>query len=308
MLVRSSLALGAVGLALLVPDPPALAAASRGSRSIPPISPVERALSGGLAVLRAPASTMIHVARGKFLLGSTSEQVLEAVQSCGSEPLAYRCTERTFSNELPQLVVENGSFLLDRSEVTVAAYERCVSAGACAPRVLEGGARRLSQPELPVTLVSFVDAENYCRFRRVRLPSEAEFERAARGTQGRRYPWGNRYHGRRANHGRLGLDPSDASDGFSELAPVGSFPSGQTPNGFLDLAGNAAEWTRSSYSESHGVPADPAWQGARVIRGGHFASAGAWLRGAARSPLDPDQKRVFVGFRCAAGLVHDAAP
>ncbi|HEY3498694.1 MAG TPA: SUMF1/EgtB/PvdO family nonheme iron enzyme, partial [Polyangiaceae bacterium] len=252
------------------------------------------------AVLRSPKSVMIRVPRGRFVLGSTSEQVLEAVQSCGGEPLSHRCTERTFANELPQLRVEADSFWLDRTEVTVAAYERCVSAGACAQRTLEGGARRFRRPELPVTFVSFADAEAYCRFRGARLPSEAEFERAARGPNGRRYPWGDRYHARRANHGRLGLDPSDASDGYGELAPVGSFPSGQTPEGFLDLSGNAAEWTSNAYAESHGTPPNPAWAGARVIRGGHFASPAAWLRGAARSALGPDETRAYVGFRCAA--------
>jgi formylglycine-generating enzyme len=305
MPVRSALAAPLLGLVLLAAQPTARAAASRSLRSQAPTTPVERALTGGLATLRAPASTMIRVGRGRFVLGSTPAQVLEAMQSCGSEPLAYRCTERTFANELPQQVVQGDAFFLDRTEVTVAAYERCVAAGACSPRSLEGGARRFARAELPVTLVSFADAEAYCRFRGARLPSEAEFERAARGTTGRRYPWGQRFHGRRANHGRLGLDPSDASDGFAELAPVASFPSGQTPNGFLDLAGNAAEWTNSVYAESHAVPPNPGWGGARVIRGGHFASPGAWLRGAARSPLGPDETRVYVGLRCAASAGGD---
>jgi len=290
-----------LGVGLVAAHPSARASASRTLRSPLPSSPVERALTGGLSTLRAPVSTMIRVPRGRFVMGSTPEQVLEALESCGSEPLAQRCTERTFSNELPQQVVHSEAFLLDRTEVSVGAYERCVSAGACSPRVLEGGARRFARVELPATLVSFADAEAYCRFRGARLPSEAEFERAARGVDGRRYPWGPRFHGRRANHGRLGLDPSDASDGFSELAPVGSFPSGQTPNGFLDLAGNAAEWTDSMYTESHAVPPNPGWGGPRVIRGGNFASPAPWLRGAARSALGPDEKRVYVGFRCAAG-------
>jgi formylglycine-generating enzyme required for sulfatase activity len=294
-----------LGLVLLAAHPTARASAGRTARSAAPTGPVERALTGGLALLRAPASTMIRVARGRFVTGSTPEQVLEAVQSCGSEPLAYRCNERTFSNELPQQIVTGDAFWLDRTEVTVAAYERCVAASACAPRALEGGARRFARPDLPVTLVSFADAEAYCRFRRVRLPTEAEFERAARGTTGRRYPWGERFHGRRANHGRLGLDTSDASDGFAELAPVGSFPSGQAPSGFLDLAGNAAEWTSSVFTESHAVPPNPGWGGALAIRGGHFASAGAWLRGAVRSPLGPDETRVYVGFRCAANAGGD---
>jgi formylglycine-generating enzyme required for sulfatase activity len=102
-----------------------------------------------------------------------------------------------------------------------------------------------------------------------------------------------------ANHGRLGIDTSDASDGYAELAPVGSFPGGRTPDGFLDLAGNAAEWTGDPFTARHDLPVDPAWGGARVVRGGHFRSGAAWLRGAVRVPLSPDEATQTVGFRCA---------
>jgi formylglycine-generating enzyme required for sulfatase activity len=296
--------IGAVLLGLLLLQPAARAGMATSARSAPKPKAVERAFTGGLAALRAPASRMIRVAKGSFVLGSSEREVLEAVALCGGDPLAYRCNEHTFANELPRLTASTPSFWLDRTEVTVKDYERCVARGACNPRTLVGGARRFTRPELPVTFVSAGDADAYCRFRDARLPSEAEFERAARGQRGRRFPWGNLYHSRASNHGRLGLDSSDPSDGFAELSPVGSFPAGATPDGFLDLAGNASEWSADAYTERHGAPRDPAWGGARSVRGGHFGSAAAFVRGSARQPLAPDEVRPYVGFRCA----RSAAP
>ena len=256
-------------------------------------------MTGGLVTLRAPGGSMIRVARSEFVMGSSSEDVIAAIARCALEPLGHRCSERTFSNELPKIAVSVGSYWLDRTEVTVGAYERCVEVGACPARRLVGGERRLASPMLPVTLVNAYEAEAYCRFRGARLPSEAEFERAARGTLGRTYPWGNLYNSRLANHGRLGLERVDASDGFEELAPVGSFVSGRTPDGFLDLAGNAAEWTADVYTERHGLPPEPGRTGERVVKGGHFAQASPWLRGAARAELDAGERSPFIGFRCA---------
>jgi formylglycine-generating enzyme required for sulfatase activity len=262
-------------------------------------SPVERALGGGLVTLRAPGSAMIRVAASSFVMGSSELEVVQAIGSCSREALGYRCDERTFTSELPRHVARVESFWLDRSEVTAGDYDRCASIGVCAPRRLEGGARRLARPDLPATLVSARDAETYCRSRGARLPSEAELERAARGTSGRIYPWGMNYDSKLANHGRLGVDTSDASDGFAELAPVGSFAAGRTPDGFVDLAGNAAEWTHDAFTARHDLPVDPAWGGALVVRGGHFLSGAAWLRGAVRVPLSPDERTQTVGFRCA---------
>ena len=307
---RSPLAPFAGGTALLavlaVTLPMPSYARPRDAVALGPTTPVERALTGGLVTLRAPGSTMIRVARSEFVMGSSIDDVLAALARCASEPLGNRCTERTFSNELPKVAASVDSYWLDRTEVTVRAYERCVELGECPARRLVGGERRLSQPSLPVTLVSAHDAEAYCRFRGARLPSEAEFERAARGTRGRAYPWGSLYNSRLANHGRLGLERVDDGDGFEELAPVGSFVSGRTPDGFLDLAGNAAEWTSDVYSERHGLPPEPGRTGDRVVKGGHFAQASAWLRGAARDDRDASDRSPFLGFRCARSA--EAAP
>ncbi len=295
-------AAAALGLALAFPTPSH--AHLDAARAPLQAKPVERALTGGLVTLRTPGSQMIRVARSYFVFGSSVDDVMTALARCAAEPLGHRCNERTFSNELPKLAGFVESYWLDRTEVTVEAYERCVATGACPPRTLVGGERRLASPKLPVTLLSAHDAETFCRSRSARLPTEAELERAARGTMGRAYPWGELYNGKLANHGRFGLERVDASDGFEELAPVGSFVSGRTPDGFLDLAGNAAEWTADVYSERHGLPPEPGKSGDRVVKGGHFAEGAAWLRGAARSELDANDRSPFVGFRCA----RSAAP
>ncbi|HVR18673.1 MAG TPA: SUMF1/EgtB/PvdO family nonheme iron enzyme [Polyangiaceae bacterium] len=284
------------GLVVMLPAPSYARLGALHSRRAPQL---ERATTGGLVTLRAPGSSMIRVARSKFLMGSNSDDVTGAVARCALEALGHRCSERTFSNELPKIAVSVESYWLDRTEVTVEAYERCVEVGACPARRLVGGERRLASPTLPVTLVNAYEAEAFCRYRGARLPSEAEFERAARGTRGRTYPWGNLYNSRLANHGRLGLESVDASDGFEELAPVGSFVSGRTPDGFLDLAGNAAEWTADVYAERHGLPPEPGRSGERVVKGGHFEQPAPWLRGAARDALDAGERSPFVGFRCA---------
>jgi formylglycine-generating enzyme required for sulfatase activity len=264
-------------------------------------TPVERALTGGLVSLRAPASTMIRVARSRFVSGSSADEVMRAIAMCAREPLHYRCDERAFSNELPDTVREIGAFYLDRHEVRREDFDRCVSRGRCDPPGLELPPH-LARPELPATLVRATEAEAYCRSRGARLPTELELERASRGTAGRNYPWGNLWNGKLANHGRLGLDASDESDGFAELAPVGSFTSGRTPDGFFDLAGNAAEWTADTYSEQYGTPPDPTVPPRRSVRGGHYLDGPSWLRGAARTAYDASDRRPYVGFRCARGV------
>lgn len=269
--------------------------------------PEERALTGGVVTLRQPASLMIRVPASVFEMGSTAEDVLDAVTDCAREPLGGRCREEMFSDEMPRHRVTLSSFWLDRTEVSVKEYARCVALRRCRAIPFDLGGKRFDVPSHPVSLVRHADARAYCRFRGARLPTEAEFERAARGPRGRRYPWGNLYNTRVANHGRLGLDTTDARDGFAEHAPVGSFPSGRTPEGFLDLAGNVSEWVSDRYALSYppGPASDPkgpavgAGSGGHVVRGGHYASAAPWLRGASRASADAETRSPTLGFRCA---------
>lgn len=250
---------------------------------------------------------MLKVAASTFRMGSTIADVLGAVADCAREPLGHRCREELFSDEMEAHLVTLDAFWLDRTEVTVAEYAHCVRLGRCRPIPFSEGARRFDVPSFPASLVTWNDARDYCRFRGARLPTEAEFERAARGAAGRRYPWGDLWNSRAANHGRLGLDPTSARDGFAELAPVGSLPAGRTPDGFLDLAGNVAEWTADRYATSY--PSDPVKNptgpasgsagSERVVRGGHYSQAPPWLRGAARGRAEPGHRSPTLGLRCA---------
>jgi sulfatase modifying factor 1 len=283
------------------------------------VTPEDHALTGGIARLRSPASRMIRIPRGEFWMGSTDEEVVRAAADCTLAVGARLrddaehdpCGERLLGTEIPRHRVRLSSFWLDRTEVTVADYQRCVTVGRCAPIPLARGARRFDQPTLPASLVTFGDAEGYCRQRGARLPTEAEFERAARGPSGRQYPWGESFNGRAANHGRFGMDRTDARDGFAELAPVGALPAGRTPEGLLDLAGNVAEWVGDLFGAyAPGLSVDPTGPhsplgvaspgiGTRMVRGGDYQSPPPMLRGAARRPADPLDRRPWVGFRCA---------
>ncbi len=302
-----------VGLAcaLSLLDPPTTrAAAGPGSIWVPgpnASSPAESALSGGLSLLRARGSRMIRVPASEFDMGSTSDEIIDSTTLCEHEPLAATCDERSFADELLRHRVKLSGYYLDRHEVTVAEYGTCVRLGRCEPPPYDRGARRFEQPTFPVTLVTWDDARTFCAARGARLPTEAEFERAARGRTGRRFPWGELGNDHLANHGRLGLDPTDDTDGFAELAPVGSFVAGRTPDGFVDLAGNVAEWVSDRYATQYpdGPATDPEGPdaatatSARVVRGGSYESPLAWLRGAARNALLPSERRPSLGFRCA---------
>ncbi len=259
------------------------------------VSQSDRVRGAGVVRLRAQAPRAVYLRALELDLGSTESEVLSALLRCQREPLPDRCDEATFANEAPTHRQRIAAFWLARTEVTVAEYERCVVAGRCRSPSVEDGAARFQRLDYPVTQVSFEDASRYCAWRSGRLPTEAEFERAARGASRRAFPWGNSFNGRLANHGRLGIDVTDSSDGFVELAPVGSFPDGATPEGILDLAGNVEEWTTDPFSPSYGSPATAE----RVVRGGHFASAAPWLRAAARAGRAPDTRQPTLGFRCA---------
>jgi formylglycine-generating enzyme required for sulfatase activity len=259
-----------------------------------------------LAPLEAPLSRMVRITETSFQMGSDENEVLGALADCVREAYGHRCSPTLFSNETPRHPVSLSSFWLDRFEVSVADYERCVAVGRCEPRPTSEATRRFDRPDYPVSRVSWNDAVAYCSFRGDRLPTEAEFERAARGVSERRYPWGNLFNNWASNHGRFGWDVTDAGDGYAELAPVGSFAAGATPEGIYDLAGNVSEWVSDRYAPTYEGSAarDPRGPGVggsnlRVIRGGNYAQARFRLRGAARAYAEPGERSAAVGFRCA---------
>jgi formylglycine-generating enzyme required for sulfatase activity len=260
----------------------------------------------GVARLESPASSMVRIPAGSFSMGSDEAEVLEALADCVREPYGHRCSPTSFNNETPRHLVRLSSYWLDRFEVSVADYERCVAVGRCEPRPVSEATRRFDRSDNPVSRVTWNDAASYCAFRAARLPTEAEYERAARGVFHRRYPWGNLFNVWASNHGRFAWDVTDAGDGFSELAPIGSYPAGITPEGIHDLAGNVAEWVADRYSPTYEAAAsrDPRGPGVggsnlRVVRGGSYAQARFRVRAAARAFAEPGERRSTLGFRCA---------
>lgn len=193
-----------------------------------------------------------------------------------------------------------GPFAIDRTEVTAAAYARCVSAGVClaAPDPYGQTGQRATAPAVNV---SWEMARRYCGWVGERLPTEAEWELAARGIDGRRFPWGERAPD-------CGL-ARHAGCGDAPLA-VGALPAGRGPFGLFDMAGDVAEWVADVYApraprDDARVVADPTGPSTgaqRVVRGGSFMSPPSELTCEARRAVDAREQRAEVGFRCARGL------
>jgi formylglycine-generating enzyme required for sulfatase activity len=280
--------------------------AAPGARAAPSMDVGRELPARGVARLESPASSMVRIPAGSFSMGSDEAEVLAALADCVREAYGHRCSPTLFNNETPRHPVRLSSYWLDRFEVSVAHYERCVAVGRCDPRPVSEATRRFDRGDHPVSRVTWHDATSYCAFRGARLPTEAEYERAARGVFHRRYPWGDLFNVWAGNHGRFAWDVTDASDGFAELAPIGSYPAGVTPEGIHDLAGNVAEWVADRYSPTYEAAAarDPRGPGVggsnlRVVRGGSYAQARFRLRGAARAFAEPGERRSTLGFRCA---------
>ena len=223
------------------------------------------------------------------------------------------CDQRELMSEQAKHPVTLSVFFLDRTEVRVVDYDRCVAGGACAAPGFPRGDERFDVPDFPVTMVTWDDAAAFCKWARGRLPTEAEWEFAARGTEARAFPWGDLYNPHLCNHGALADDSTDASDRFAGLAPVGSFPDGATPAGLLDLAGNVEEWvqdrvtvtTLPSGETSTAYAPGPATNPGSTVGIGHYARGGSYrtgahtMRAAARAPVVSTTRSDFIGFRCA---------
>ncbi|MEO8878654.1 MAG: SUMF1/EgtB/PvdO family nonheme iron enzyme, partial [Polyangiaceae bacterium] len=234
----------------------------------------------------------------------------DALDLCRREIESPLC-EKMVANFLYETVahmVTLRAFAIDRTEVSVGDYSRCVGANVCARAGFQLGDAHFDRSDFPVTFVSWDDAKTYCAFAGGRLPTEAEWEFAARGEKHRIFPWGDVYNPHLANHGALySAQTTDKTDGYEMLAPVDAFPDGATPEGVLQMAGNVSEWVSDFFSfdlNSFGYsgapasnPTGPANGVAHLVRGGSYAHGAAWMRAASRFPESgpsPD-----LGFRCA---------
>jgi len=212
-------------------------------------------------------------------------------------------SERGDPDERPTRQVKLAAYSIDRFEVTQAQYERCVQAGACraARRYPDAGG-----PALPAIGVSWHDARRYCAWAGKRLPSEAEWERAARGQDGRTYPWGAGLSCAKANFGSFLGDGPCGGTNPGRILPVGSRPAGVSPVGAHDLAGNAWEWVEDVYASyptgeagKAAAPRGEAGQARRVVRGGSCCSYFAMPTTTNRLAFPADYADNDIGFRCA---------
>jgi formylglycine-generating enzyme required for sulfatase activity len=194
-------------------------------------------------------------------------------------------------------------FLIDRTEVTQAAYLACVGARRC-KRVPERFRRPAgADGQLPVTGVSWFDARDYCRFAGGRLPTELEWEKAARGPEGREYPWGAEAACDRANWGNFGGEGPCAGQSPGFPVAVGRYESGVSPYGALDMAGNVWEWVADRYDDEAAFELDARAHpraNRRVVRGGSCCSYFVPPRAANRNAWDASYRDQDLGFRCAA--------
>ena len=248
---------------------------------------------------------MVYVPAGEFQMGSTDEQVDQAWKTC--KEFHPDCKRELFEDEQPAHTVALDGFWLDRTEVTNEQYRVCVEAGVCDPSEYED--TKLNDENQPMVGVDWYDAEDYCQWAGARLPTEAEWEYAARGPEGRAYPWGDTFDGTKLNFcdKNCPRDPAatdkSVDDGHKYTAPVGSYPDGASWCGALDMAGNLWEWVADwlgPYPAGPQVnPTGPASGGSRVRRGGSWINYSYFVRSATRSYWDHDYGKVHNGFRCA---------
>jgi formylglycine-generating enzyme required for sulfatase activity len=209
--------------------------------------------------------------------------------------------------------VELDSYWIDQTEVTNVHFRRCVEAGACrAPTSCSWGEPTYgdeSKADHPVICVTWQAAGDYCRWAGGRLPTEAEWEYAARGPDSAVYPWGDEFDGTRLNSCDVnctheGQRVIDYDDGYAQTSPAGSYPTGVSWCGALDMAGNVWEWV----ADWHGPypltrqtnPTGPESGSERLIRGGSWFDDNefGFLRADNRHPYDPRADNNLIGFRC----------
>jgi serine/threonine-protein kinase len=229
----------------------------------------------GSAIIGDDGTILVYVPGGEFMMGSDS-----------------------IPNEQPVRSVKLEAFWIDQTEVTNARYAKCIDTGKCTPPKDIDHFNNTSYSTHPVVYANWEQAKAYCSWAGRRLPTEGEWEKAARGTDGRTYPWGE------------GLDCSLAnySGCKTDTTPVGSYEGGKSTYGAYDMAGNAWEWVNDWYSETYyktsplSNPSGPDAGDVRVLRGGAYSGSDRYLRSASRDWYNPMSANFNIGFRCARDI------
>jgi formylglycine-generating enzyme required for sulfatase activity len=224
----------------------------------------------------AAPGPLVEVPAGSFIMGCNDSVDAECLD-----------------DELPMHVVTLSAFEIERTEVTQAAYAACVTAGICDPPSCRWACE---EEDLPATCIDFDQANTYCEWANRRLPTEAEWEKAARGSDGLKYPWGN-------------AEPDCTLVNMvgcgNSATPAGSLPDGASPYGVLDMAGNMVEMVKDWYEEGYYAespatdPTGPSSGTRYGGRGGGFKSEPTWQRASKRDWYDPTDAGASLGFRCA---------
>ncbi|NWF68080.1 MAG: formylglycine-generating enzyme family protein [Chloroflexi bacterium] len=261
---------------------------------------------------------MVLVPAGSFQMGSTVEEMQLGFEMCQqavnetAECQRYWFDAEAQNGDNTQTFVQ--PFWIDLTEVSRGQYWACIEAGACEEIPTSDYS---TEPDQPISQVTWFQAHAYCTWRGVRLPTESEWEYAARGPDRWLFPWGNQFNGALANHcdvncgvASWGSDfdyvSEENNDGYALIAPVGSYPEGASWVGALDMSGNVWEWTHSLYriypyspDDGRESTVEDSADGLRVLRGGSFNGTAFGLRATDRFVDDPDNGGTGSGFRCA---------
>jgi formylglycine-generating enzyme required for sulfatase activity len=249
-----------------------------------------------LVIETMDTAEMVYIPAGPFVRGSNDQQIGAWTSACGAA-----CRAGQFLDEAPQRMITLRGYFIDRTEVTVAQFKQFVEATGYQTTAEQKGDpvqytwRAFDSPDRqnhPVRWMTWHDANAYCQWAGKRLPTEAEWEKAARGEDGRTWPWGNDWDDSRVPHG--------------DTVPVDSYENGASPYGALGMAGNVWEWVADWYDASYysyspdSDPPGPAESPDKVLRGGGFNNANWALRAAHRHFGGATGYATDHGFRCAA--------